>query len=404
MLPFNLRTLSTLLGIMLGVAALTASFNFCDTTKKEIYKSIEGMTSNVIAIKNNVQGMEVNPKKTPSNISDIQSARNSALTLKDADILSRHVDEISHVTPALKTMVSALIPGSKGNLFSIYGVNPEFETILRATPREGRFFYPYENSCSKRVCLVTEDIAKNIFNNQSACGKTLTLYDVDLRIIGVLKPFENTPFFEASNSVFLPYHTFMRLTDHSDSPDFIILNLKPGADNRRAVGHIDNLLNRAGNCKSYTIWDQRIFIEKKKQMASTIEWLVNSISLLILLVACVSCSNIMVLAVNQRRQEIGVRRALGATRADILGLFLFEGFLLIFLGGMLGIGAAYFLTQGILQSLPNLISTCKGYDFQFTAFAVIKVLGVLCVMAAFSSLIPAWHASKMDPVEALRRT
>ena len=137
-------------------------------------------------------------------------------------------------------------------------------------------------------------------------------------------------------------------------------------------------------------------------MVSTIEWLVTSISVLILLVACISCSNIMVLSVNQRKHEIGIRRAVGATKIDILGLFLFEGFLLITAGGVLGIIGGFFLTQEILKPLPDLISTYKGWDFHFTTFAVIRTLGVLFFMAFLSSLIPSWHAAKLDPVQALR--
>ena len=401
---FNLRTLSTLLGIVLGVAALTASFNFCDTAKKEILKSIEGMTANILAIRNNPDGSSIKPKQPEKEASSgllrLQYEASPHLTLDDAHVLKNNVVEISSLTTAIQTVIT-----NSGNLLlNLNGVTEEFQRVMGIRMSSGRFFYPHEDATANRVCVLTGETAKEVFGNNPACGKFLSLYDCNLLVIGVIGQFENTPFFDPSNSVFIPYNTFCRLTERPDSPDLILAALKPGADTSKVSQKAESLLHRACKNKKYKLWDQKIFIEKKKQMASTVEWLVTSISLLILLVACISCSNIMVLSVNQRRQEIGIRRAIGATKADILGMFLLEGFILISIGGILGIIGGFFLTQEILRPLPNLITSYRGWNFQFTSLAVLKVLAVLFVMAFLSSLVPSWHASTMDPVEALRRS
>ncbi|MCK5708355.1 MAG: ABC transporter permease [Candidatus Aureabacteria bacterium] len=404
--PLNFRTLSTVAGIVLGVAALTASFNFSETARKEILKSIEGMTNDLVFIRNlSISGKS--SKKAKESVSesfhDEDSRIKNLITGKNAELLTESINELDGASPVIKDTFTIMLPHVKRNRFSLLGVNSEFSNIFRIRFFKGRFFYPYEELSNKRLCIISKDTALEIFGREKVIGKYLSLYDTELKIIGIIDDFENTPFIDKTNIVITPYSTFINLTGKSDIPHFLVTRLKKDSDNTLAIAKIETVLMRNRNEKLFKIWDQNHYIEKRKQMARTVEWLVTSISFLILFVASISCSNIMILSVNQRTQEIGIRRAVGATKIDILGMFLFEGFILMTAGGLLGIIGGFFLTSEILKPLPTLISSYKGWQFDFTAFSVIRTLGVLFLIAFISSLIPAWHAAKLDPAQALRQ-
>ena len=110
----------------------------------------------------------------------------------------------------------------------------------------------------------------------------------------------------------------------------------------------------------------------------------------------------MVVSVNERSSEIGLRLAIGATPVEILGMFLFEGFVLILTAGCLGIVAGYFLTQGILKPLPTMIPDYEGWEFTFSAMALIKTMTLLIIAAFLGGFLPAWKACRMEPIQALR--
>jgi putative ABC transport system permease protein len=231
----------------------------------------------------------------------------------------------------------------------------------------------------------------------------MRLFNAEFRIVGVVSDVEPCPFFRIQGGVLIPYETMLHMIEAPDAAQLIGIRLSPGAHPAPALARIESVLMRNRQEPFFESWQQNAYIETQKRVVRTIEWLLSSIAFLTLLTACIGCMNILVVSVNERTREIGLRMAVGASQARILFMFLMEGFRIMAAGGALGIVGGYFLTIHILRPLPNLITGYKGWTFTFSGESVWKAMVVLTISAFLACLLPAWRAARLDPSRALRR-
>lgn len=382
----KLRTLSTSLGIILGIAALTACFNFTETAKREILKSVDGLDSSLMVVKNWID---------PQN----KLSQPSPLTSYDLEVLLKTFPFMEKGS-SLKIRYST-IPPILNQTFSVIGADPALFNILKIKYL-GRRFSDYENQKTERVCLLGKKAKIKFFGKKNPIGKFLKIWNTDFLIIGIIETSDKTPYADPMESFFIPYKTLNMVMNAEDFPDMLLFKRK---DNNFSSDYSDNikaLLNRNRPNQNFEIWDQSELISKKKKTVLIIEWLVNSIPLLILLVACISSANILIVTVTERTKEIGLRIALGATQKDILLMFLKDGLILFAVAGGLGIILGYYLTLWFVKPLPSLISGYQTWTFSFSLASVFKSMLVLFLSALVSSLVPAIKAARLEPSMALR--
>lgn len=382
----KLRTLSTALGIILGISALTASFNFTETARREILKTVEGLNSSLMVVKNWID---------PQN----KVSRSSPLTSYDLEILLKSFSSLEQGS-SLKIRYST-IPPILNQTFSVIGADPALFSILKMKCL-GRYFTDYENQKTERICLIGKKAKMKFFSKRDPIGKFLKIWNTDFLIIGVIEASDKTPYADPMESFFIPYKTLNMVTNAEDFPDMLLFKRKDTVFSSDYSENIKGLLNRNKPNQNFEIWDQSELISKKKKTVLIIEWLVNSIPLLILFVACISSANILIVTVTERTKEIGLRMALGATQKDILLMFLKEGLILFGIAGGMGIILGYYLTLWFVKPLPSLISGYQTWTFTFSLASVIKSMIVLFISALVSSLVPAIKAARLEPSMALR--
>lgn len=382
----KLRTLSTSLGIILGIAALTACFNFTETAKREILKTVDGLNSSLLVVKNWID---------PQN----KLSQSSPLTSYDLEILLKSFPSLEKGS-SLKIRYST-IPPILNQTFSIIGSDPALFSILRMKC-SGRYFTDYENQKTERVCLIGKKAKLKFFSKKNPVGRFVKIWNTDFLIIGVIDSSDKTPYADPMESFFIPYKTLNMVTNAEDFPDMLLCKRKDNMFSSDYSENIKGLLNRNRPGQNFEIWDQSELISKKKKTVLIIEWLVNSIPLLILFVACISSANILIVTVTERTREIGLRMALGATQKDILFMFLKEGLILFGVAGAIGLVLGYYLTLWFVKPLPTLISGYQTWTFSFSMASVYKSMIVLFVSALVSSLVPAIKAARLEPSMALR--
>ena len=413
----DMRSISTIIGVIIGVGALTASFNFCETARRELIGVIEGMTPSLIFIKNlslsagsdalGAGAQNNNPELSGEDsfyeVSPAEEKRPRPITSGALKMLQTHIPQIERCSVFSMDETTTLVPHKDSRALAVAGAYPQFKQILNISMSEGRFFAPYEEHKGRRVCAITKDAAEYFFSKtENVAGGFIQLYETDLEVIGVIDQIENNALIQRRTAVFVPYSTYLQLTGAVDIPDAFAIRLEAGAGNEQAADKTSSFLQIKHTPEQFEIVDQKQLISDKKRMLRAIEWIVTSVSLLILLIAGIGCSNTMVLAVNQRRREIGIRRAVGATKTDIISLVLWEGSIFIMIGGVLGLALGFLLTHKILAPLPEFIPAYAGWQFDFTARAAVRTTAVLLLMSLVSSSIPAWRAAAMDPSQALK--
>lgn len=386
------RTLATVIGVALGTASLTAGFNFSKTAQQELMKEIKGFRTDLVTWRN----IPFQPGQ------DREEGKTTAkpLTSKAARELISAVPEFTACT----TVQQSGFRFEAGNRFlPLYGVDAGFIQALALSLSQGRDMAPLEVFRGRPVCVIGHDIAVLMFQHpENALGHVITVLNQEVVIIGVIGKDHPGSLIDAENGVFMPFTGFRNLTSLPDRPGILVCRVKSLEHAEAALEKANRTLNRIHRTDQFSGFLQKEIIEKQTKMIETIDWLIKSISLLTLLVACIGCSNIMIVAANERVREIGLRMALGASKLRIMVLFLTEGILLIFSGGITGIVGGYFLTLELLEPLPRLISGYRHWEFRFYGESIFKSLAVLFVTAVLSSLVPAWRAASKEPSQALR--
>jgi putative ABC transport system permease protein len=301
-----------------------------------------------------------------------------------------------------RTQVRVPGRGRRPATVKLVGTDRALRDILNITMHSGRFWSAHHEKTSRRVCVLGKAAARRVFGNANAAGRFLELYGHLFEVAGVIGACDRSPFLDAENAVFLPHDVSVRAAGKADVSDFLLLSHRDAADSDALERRIRAFFAEIPGGENVTLWNQNEFIRKKKQMIRMTALLVNSIPFLILFVACISCSNILVISVRERTHEIGLRIALGATRSDILFQFIHESLLLFAVAGILGGGIGYVLTEWFLKPLPGIIPGYRGFTFAFSNESLFRALGILFVSALLSSLLPAARAANLDPGTALR--
>ncbi|MFP4381793.1 MAG: ABC transporter permease [Candidatus Sumerlaeia bacterium] len=387
----RLRILSTIIGVMAGVASLVACFNFSATARREILRDIQNLSPNLIFFRSTA---------APTTSNDQQSG----FEIDEVKTIQREIPEIRGISPVIQDRSFYPTPDgpTRYRRMLVLGVWPEFPQVLEITIARGRFFAPLEQEEGKRVCVLSAEAAERLFPDGVEPGDNVRLYNAEFLVVGIASDIEPCPFFRVKGSVLIPQATLTALKERDDLPQLIGLRLTPNTPQDLIVQRIESILMRQRELPTFESWEQSAYIETQKRVVRTIEWLLSSIAFLTLLTACIGCMNIMVVSVNERTREIGLRMAVGATQFQILRMFLLEGFRIMAAGGVLGVIGGYFLTDRILKPLPQLITGYQGWTFTFTGEAVWKAVGVLALCAFLASLLPAWRAASLDPSRALR--
>jgi putative ABC transport system permease protein len=386
----KLRTLLSMLGIIIGVGAVIAIVSIGSGAREQITSSISNLGSNLI---------NIFPGTSRGWGGRISASSGDVFTLKLAD-------DIKKVCPSVKKVVSVaqgsglLIAGDVNVQANIVGTNADYQEINNYKVSQGQFINSDDLESNLNVIVLGSQLAKDLFNSEIPLGKKIKLNYKNQNylfiVIGIMEEKGGGLTGDLDDQSYIPITTYMKKLSNSRYVSSYLAQANSSQEASSAVGEIEYFL-----IKSLNDQDQEKFrLLSMDQILDTVNSVTASLSLMLggiaaisLLVGGIGIMNIMLVSVTERTREIGIRKALGAKRKNIMNQFLIEALSLSGLGGMIGIFlgwlGAYFIAQ------------LGKWSLVITLSSVLLAFGFAVAIGLFFGLYPAMKAAKMDPVEAL---
>jgi len=387
-----LRSGLTMLGVIIGVASVIAMMAIVEGGQIWLVSSIERLGTNLLFVWK--KRLTVDEKR-------MFAGRNLQLRYEDALAIRDRFPDLK-VAPIIE-IDGQVKAGERDYSGRITGTSPEFSDIRNFHPADGRFLQPPDIQTWNRAVVLGKTIAEVLFGSQSAIGQQVKIGEHRFHVIGVMEPKGEVYGQDYDEMVFIPVTTALRFFKGDDKIRSMIIHV-PDRDQMEEVTHKLHqfLIQRHDGVDDIRVRNQGDFLGAVDQTIWTFRIVLGGIAIVALLVGGIGIMNIMLVTVTERTREIGLRKAIGARRQDILLQFLIESTTISVIGGcfgiILGVFAAYGFGNLVAQSMPG--GGDWGAVIKPTAIAIAFVFAV-GVGVGFG-LFPAIKASKLDPAEALR--
>lgn len=381
----RLRSFLTLLGIAVGIAAVILLTSIGEGVHRFVLGEFTQFGTNVIGIS---PGKVKTGGQPPSGIPS--TAR--LLTLEDAAALTR----LPHVTGSTPVVWGNSEVEGNGRVrrSTVYGVNAEFPRVFSASVRIGSFL-PRDDAGGARAFVVLGSKLRNeLFGSANPLGARVRIGGLHFRVIGVMAPKGQFLGIDLDDTAFIPAARALELYNREGLME-IDVTYAEGVPSGKVADAIREQLKLRHGAEDFTIITQEDMLKTLSGILDILTMAVGALGGISLLVGGVGIVTIMTIAVAERRQEIGLLVALGARQHTILGLFLGESVLLAALGGLLGLALGVGLAQLVRLAIPE-FPVHTPWNFALIAELMAAGIGLL------AGVLPARHAARLDPIEALR--
>lgn len=386
----KLRSSLTMLGIIIGNASVIAMIGIGEAGQRFVDESLQSLGPNVLFV---IPG---NP-----DTQRITFTLPKTLVLEDAEAIAAQVPSVQEVAPEYNSRELVSV-GNRQTHVNVIGTTPGFLVVRTFDVDRGRFITNLDLQRSNQVAVLGAELATRLFDNQDPVGRQVWIKNTSFVVIGVLAAKGSGPGINYDETVLVPVTTLSNRLVGRTSPYGIELTyISISAKNADSVGavkfQIKNLLrlrHKITTEDDFTVRTQKDLMEIAGTVTGALTTMLAAIAGISLLVGGIGIMNIMLVSVTERTQEIGLRKAIGASRQDILVQFLIEAVILSVTGGAIGISlgvGGVFLT-GILTPLEALVPVSAIV----TAFTVSGAIGL------FFGVVPARQAASLDPIVALR--
>jgi len=379
------RFMVTSLGMVIGTASLILVVTIGLTGKQYLLQQIQNVGSNMMVAEFQVGDVSGN------------EAASDLLTLDDLHAVRQQVPGISAASPMVELHDRITVPGGKERGILVLGVSWQYLYVRNLEVLAGRFFEDRDEQARDKVAVITQILANTLYGSQgSAIGQQIKLSGLPFTVIGTFR--ERVDTFGQSeiseDTILIPY-TVARFFTNSDSVTQLFFSVADSNEVPRATHDIEDVLRSRHRPESvYKVSNLTQLLSVASKTANTLSTVLLLISVLTLLVSGVGIMNIMLATVNARIREIGVRKAVGATNAEIRAQFLTEAVLISLSGGIVGIL--------IGLALPFSVRFITDYRVPISGWSVIIAVAVSSLVGVLFGTVPAARAAQLDPVESLR--
>ena len=377
----KMRAALTMLGIIIGVMALVVLVSLVNGATSSVTDAVSGLGTSMLTV----------------SISD-----DKGLPL-DLDTVNRYMEEdgIGLVAPYISSSVTASGDEASGDV-TVYGTTPAFYEVQGMQLAMGRFLKTSDVQNHTYVCVINETAATELIGYVDCVDQAISLNGVEYTIVGVLSDNEDSltsMMTSGSLAVYLPYTSLLRLSDSltSEVTSFYVSAPENGTMETVEAAMTEILMERfEDDDEAFTVSSQSVLEDTMSSITSILTILLGGIAAISLVVGGIGIMNIMLVTVTERTREIGIRKAIGASRGTILNQFLMEAVVLC----MLGCGLGIFLSWAILQTVSTVVASL---DMTFSLDGgVVLIAVVFCfVIGVVFGLYPANKAAKMKPIDAL---
>jgi putative ABC transport system permease protein len=388
----KLRSFLTLLGLIIGVMTLILVMTIVQGANRYVEEKIADLGTNVFQI-----------SKTPLVVTNFQefikAQKNKDLLLEDAEAIRNQCADCFSVGVQVQTTGTVKFGNESGEDTSIRGVTANMAEISTINIEDGRYISSFEEKNASAVCIVGRDVVDHLFPHLGAIDKVIRIANQEYRIIGIAERIGNVLGQSQDNFVLIPISTFFK---DFGSRRSVTIHVKTSNSSKLETAQAQGrtiLRSRRhiayNNPDSFYVATAETFLSVWSSISSGFFLVFIMISSIASIVGGIVIMNIMLVSVTERTKEIGIRRAVGARRSDILWQFLVEAMVQCIVGGLIGIFLGFILALGVRQFTPFPASV--QIWVAATGFVLSTLIGI------FFGIYPAKKAAALDPIEALRR-
>lgn len=384
----KMRSILTMLGIIIGVAAVIALVSIGNGVKQDIQNSISSLGSNLLMV---MPGAPRTPGVRPS------AGSMKSLKVSDYEVISK-LDGVKAASPMTNGSY-VVIYQNKNWTTSVSGVSYNYLDVNNWSMKSGRFLSEKNVQNRERVAVVGKTVVKNLFGDEDPVGAEIRVKNIPFRIIGVLNSKGSGAMGnDQDDMVIIPYTTAMERVEGVDYLRMIYVVGKDENGIDRLQSDIENLLRvRHGikdtNLDDFNIQNMNSIMETMEETTGTLTLFLGAVAAISLVVGGIGIMNIMLVSVTERTREIGVRKALGATYSVIVTQFLIEAVVISLMGGIIGI------ILGIGSS--KLIGMASGMSTVISVPTIVMSFAFSMAIGLIFGIYPARKAAKLNPIDAL---
>ncbi len=400
LLSHKMRSFLTMLGILIGVASVISMVSLVRGEQAMITDSFESLGANLIFV-------------TPGAASSGGGmggafASTSTLTLEDAEAIADDAPSVLMVAAATQATTNVIAGGENVGCLTL-GVTAEYQYVRNFEVEEGRFINERDYKGTARVVVLGNELSETLFGQMSPIGQSIRISGRQFKVVGVLKS-KGEAFGTEDQAAMVPLSTALAIlsSERMTGGEHIVQGISVQAKSKEALGaaqwEIGNILRQRHHLRPEEDDDFRIISmgdvsRTADEMYAVGELIMGAIAGISLLVGGIGIMNIMLVSVTERTREIGLRKALGAKRRDVLTQFLTEAAVLSLCGGAIGVGLGWIVVRvsaGALDAMGLPFPAVVPGD------VILLAVGVAGSVGLVSGLYPAVRAARLDPIESLR--
>ena len=390
LLAHKTRTLLASLGILIGIASVIVMVAIGKGSQQEVMDVIAGMGENMITINAGEMKRRGGRLRLSGNV--------TTLSPRDAERIANEIEEVELVAPFEEKRMNAKFDNNAAET-TITGSTLDFQFIRGYRIEKGEMFSERDLKTASRVAIIGNTAIKNLFGEEDPVGQVVKVHFIPFKIIGVFEAKGvDTNGLDQDDLIFIPLPTLMRRIVNQTHVSRIFVKISSRENISKASEKIRELLRESHKLNDereddFSLVSQLDLEDMKRETSELFTKLIVGVAAISLLVGGIGILAVMLISVKERTKEIGIRRAVGATRSDIVRQFLYESLIIGFLGGGIGIAFGVGLTLGLTHWGDWTL--LLDQDSIWTASWVCAVIGVVF------GVFPAIKASKLDPMEAL---